>query len=339
MSARSALESLAHQHGPGQHEAVFYAGRPGFLDATVPFLREGADAGEPVLVALVAEKLGAVRAALGPAADAVTFVDMGELGTNPARIIPAWREFASRNAGRKMRGIGEPIWAERSAAELLEAQLHERLLNVAFDRHTDLLLRCPYDLDGLPAAVIAEARRSHPVHVAGSDGSGAHSTGGHSISAPMAALDADAAAAFAAPLPPPPAEAQRHVITGTDALGIARDLLTEFAFRGGAEPGDVAEARVAVTELVANSLAHASTAALTLWATGDRIVVEVRDDGTIRDPMVGRRTPSPDASTGRGLWTVNQLCRLTQVRSGPGGTTARLHLAVRGSRATPPTVG
>lgn len=329
MSTHSALPTLEHQHGPGQHEAVFYAGRPGFLDATVPFLRAGAEAGEPVLVALVAEKLSAVRTALGPAADAVTFVDMGDLGTNPARIIPAWREFASRNAGRKLRGIGEPIWAARTAPELLEAQLHERLLNVAFDDETDLLLRCPYDTVALPAAVIAEARRSHPVHVAGA-GAEAHTTEG---------LDTDAAAAFAAPLPPPPPDAQRHVVTGPDALGTARDILTEFACRAGAEPGDVAEARVAVTELVANSLAHASSAALALWAAGDRVVVEVRDNGTIRDPMVGRRTPGPDASDGRGLWTVNQLCRLTQVRSGPTGTTARVHLAVRATPGAPPTLG
>lgn len=315
MSAVSALEL---RHGPGQHEAVFYAGAAGFLNATVPFLRDGVEAGEPVLVALIAEKLGPVRTALGPAAEHVTFVEMRGLGLNPARIIPAWREFAARNAGRTMRGIGEPIWAERTAPELLEAQLHERLLNIAFDAGTELLLRCPYDTVNLPAAVIAEARRSHPVHVADSNELDVHS---------CAALNHDAAAAFAAPLPPPPPGAQRHVVHGVDAAGTARDLVAEFAHLAGVEPGEVAEARVAVSELVANSVTHAAAATLTLWQDGDRVVVEVRDDGTVADPLAGRRAPRADTVGRRGLWTVNQLCRLTQLRSGPQGTVARVYLA------------
>jgi anti-sigma regulatory factor (Ser/Thr protein kinase) len=123
------------------------------------------------------------------------------------------------------------------------------------------------------------------------------------------------------------------VVAGPDGAGLARDILTEFACLASAEPGDLAEARVAVSELVANSLAHAPTATLTLWSEADHVVVEVRDEGTITDPMVGRRAPSPDAPGGRGLWTVHQLCRLTQVRSGPAGTTARVHLAARSAAA------
>ena len=59
---------------------------------------------------------------------------MHDLGSNPAQIIPAWREFVDEHAGhgRPMRGIGEPIWAERSPPEMLECQLHEALLNLAF---------------------------------------------------------------------------------------------------------------------------------------------------------------------------------------------------------------
>ena len=57
---------------------------------------------------------------------------MAVLGHNPARIIPAWRDFADAHAG-PIRGIGEPIWPGRGADELVECQLHESLLNVAFD--------------------------------------------------------------------------------------------------------------------------------------------------------------------------------------------------------------
>jgi hypothetical protein len=35
--------------------------------------------------------------------------------------------------------------------------------------------------------------------------------------------------------------------------------------------------------------------------------------------------PELDAQTGRGLWIVNQLCDLVQMRVMPTGTTVRMH--------------
>ena len=90
---------------------------------------------------------------------------MEVVGRNPARIIPAWSRFVADHAGSGggMRGIGEPIWAGRTDAELSECQLHESLINLAFAAADDFRLICPYDTDALPEDVIAEARRSHPV--------------------------------------------------------------------------------------------------------------------------------------------------------------------------------
>jgi hypothetical protein len=52
----------------------------------------------------------------------------------------------------------------------------------------------------------------------------------------------------------------------------------------------------------------------------------VRDRGWIRDPLAGRVAPRENKATGRGLWLVNQLCDLVQLRSSPAGTTLRLHI-------------
>ncbi len=46
-----------------------------------------------------------------------------------------------------MRGIGEPVWAGRSQAELDECYLHESLLNVAFADRPSFQLLCPYDTE------------------------------------------------------------------------------------------------------------------------------------------------------------------------------------------------
>ena len=147
-----------------RHEALLFHGADEFLERAVPFVTDAVEADEPVMIAVVDDHWEPLRAALGPAARRVDRVDMGRLGRNPARIIPAWRQFADRHraTGRTMRGIGEPIWAGRRRAELDECQLHEALLNVAVPPQTPLWLLCPYDVGALDDDVVEEARRSHP---------------------------------------------------------------------------------------------------------------------------------------------------------------------------------
>src|SRR3981081_1750698 len=113
-----------------RHEALLYAGMSDFLAGTVPFIRGGLHADEPVLVVEGAAKIALLRAELGADASSVVFADMARVGANPARIIPAWRDFVNQNGGRgrRLRGIGEPIWNGRSPVELVECPPHERPL-------------------------------------------------------------------------------------------------------------------------------------------------------------------------------------------------------------------
>ena len=95
-----------------RHEALLYAGDDDFFAGTLPWLRDAVAAEEPALVVVSATKIARLREELGAAAaERVTFADMAEVGINPARIIPAWREFVDAHAGRgrRLRGIGEPI--------------------------------------------------------------------------------------------------------------------------------------------------------------------------------------------------------------------------------------
>ena len=56
-----------------------------------------------------------------------------------------------------------------------------------------------------------------------------------------------------------------------------------------------------------------------------RRLAQLRDAGVITDPMAGRIRPSREQLGGRGLWFVNQLCDLVQIRSFAGqGTCVRL---------------
>lgn len=108
-----------------RHEALIYSGRSEFLDATVPFVRAAMARREPILIVVPSAKVDALEAAVGPS-DGVLFADMERVGRNPAQIIGFWSDFAQRHGtpGERIRGIGEPIWAERSPAELVEGQRH-----------------------------------------------------------------------------------------------------------------------------------------------------------------------------------------------------------------------
>jgi anti-sigma regulatory factor (Ser/Thr protein kinase) len=67
---------------------------------------------------------------------------------------------------------------------------------------------------------------------------------------------------------------------------------------------------------------------LRVWRDEHALVCEVRDGGTLEDPLLGRERPRLDQASGRGLWLVNQLCDLVQMRSYPHGNVVRLHMRV-----------
>ena len=134
------------------------------MPAVLPFVAGAVERDEPVLVAVLPAREEALRSGLGAASARVEFVDMESAGRNPARIIPVWNDFVARHAGSgtTLNGVGEPIWAERTAEEIAECQRHESLLNLAFAAAGPFALICPYDEAGLPDEVLAGARESHP---------------------------------------------------------------------------------------------------------------------------------------------------------------------------------
>jgi anti-sigma regulatory factor (Ser/Thr protein kinase) len=307
-----------------QHEALFYAGLDNFLEGTVPFLREGLEGGEPMLVAVPEPRLRALRAELDgdlflSSGRRVTFLDMGHIGRNPAHIIPVWAEFLRSNGGGAVpvRGIGEPIWAGRTADELVECQRHEALLNVAFADSGAWRLLCPYDTLGLSSDVIDEAERSHP-WVSRADGW--RDTSSHCRD--LAVM----AAPFDAPLPPAPIGAEMLPF-GLANIAAARNLVGALARAAGLRKARTDDLVLAAHELVSNSVRHGGgVGTIRVWHDGHAVICEVTDTGRIGHPLVGRQLPTDDSLGGRGLWMVNQLCDLVQIRTFADGNVVRLHM-------------
>ncbi|HEU5104508.1 MAG TPA: anti-sigma factor RsbA family regulatory protein [Solirubrobacterales bacterium] len=304
------------EHTGFQHQALIYESAEEYLAGTAPYLRAGLEAEQPVLVAVGPEQTELLRGELGADAELIRFVDMREVGRNPASIIPLWAEFVDEGEGMPVRGIGEPVWAARSTAALDECQRHESLLNFAFDRGCAWDLLCPYDAAGLGDEVLEQVARSHPLM---------HQNGRSARSATFV-RDEDC---FGGELPAPAATPE-VLSFGLKDLTQARRLVTETAERVGMEPAEVADLVTATSELAANSVMHGGgSGTLRLWQEDERLLVEVEDRGQIEEPLVGRIRPDVHQEGGRGLWLANQLCDLVQIRSGEAGTTVRLHVLAR----------
>jgi anti-sigma regulatory factor (Ser/Thr protein kinase) len=112
-------------------------------------------------------------------------------------------------------------------------------------------------------------------------------------------------------------------------LSEVRALVFRHARDAGLSEARANDLVLAVSEVAANTLRHtASDGTLTIWHDQTEIVCEVHDEGTITDPLAGRRKPAPNANGGHGLWLVHQVCDLVELRSDTSGTTVRMHLSI-----------
>jgi anti-sigma regulatory factor (Ser/Thr protein kinase) len=300
-----------------RHEALLYAGADEFVARTLPFIEEGLAASEPILVVVGADKIKRLQVALTGSARRVTFADMAEVGANPARIIPAWCDFLSEHATnrQRVRGIGEPIGADRGPAELVECQLHESLLNLAFADSQGFRLLCPYDTESLPAEVIDEALHSHPCSIL--DGAAHGSSSYRQVPWEGGPFDQ--------PLPEPQTAAHLD-FEGSADLARVRAFAAEHAAAHGLNPSRTADLVLVVHEATANSVTHGGGHGnVRIWGEADRLLCELRDEGTINAPLIGRVRPSGDPEHGRGFWLIQQIADLAQVRSSDRGTTVRIH--------------
>jgi anti-sigma regulatory factor (Ser/Thr protein kinase) len=295
------------------HHALFYRDQREYLACIASFAHDGLAGAEPILIAVPGDRGGLVKERLGGDFRHLAYADMAETGRNPARVIPEIRSFIDQHPGQRIRFVQEPVWPGRSAAERYEVARHEALINLAFTGMPASIL-CLYAANGLADSVTETARRTHPAILTG---------GREQASASYAGPDS-AARAFERSLPAPPAGAE--VIGYRTDLRPMRRLVEAHAWRCGMSADRTANLVLAASELAANTLRHTGGGGtLRVWHTRSEVVCQVEDDGWITDPLAGRRR-RPPAEPGHGLWLVNQVCDLVELRSGPGGTTIRLHM-------------
>lgn len=296
------------------HLAYLYDDERDYLSCLSDFVRAGLHDAEPVFVAVPGRRAGMLRERLGAESSLLRYGAMAETGRNPARLIPELRAFLEEHPGQRARYIGESIWPGRSDAELCEATRHEALLNLAFAT-AEVSIMCPYDVTGLAPSVVDGVHRTHPVILR--DGQTRHASSYPGRGAVPAECDG--------PLPEPPPEAQ--VLGYETSLRQVRELVNRHSEALSMADDRITNLVIAAGEITANTLRHTSAGGtFWIWHTGEEVICQVQDQGWIDDPLAGRRRRAPEGP-GHGLWVVNQVCDLVEIRtSQAAGTVIRLHM-------------
>jgi anti-sigma regulatory factor (Ser/Thr protein kinase) len=300
---------------PHRHEALLFSTDQELLDVLVPFLTDGFDAGEPLLVALSEPHTELLRAEL-PAGLPLECLP-GDVYNRPAKVIRAYREWMAEHtragAGR-IRVAGE-LPAVAFGATWDWWARYEATVDHAYGEFSVWCL-CAYNRRTTPAAVLRDVARTHPT-VTGPDGarepSEAYTEPAVYLSEArrMAADPVQHARPFAVLTDPAPIEARQAV----------RDV-----DRGQVPPDEVEDLVVAVSETVTNAIRHGrGPVEVRVWPGGDRIVVTVSDTGPGPvDPFAGLMPAAGDETSGRGLWiTYQSVNHVTTVRR-PGRFTIRM---------------
>lgn len=304
------------------HEALLYHDDAELRDALREFVVEAAGAGEAVLVALPGEHLSNLQAELAHAAPDSRFEDMQEVGRNPRRLLPMICDWVDAHGGRA-RVVAEAIWPGRSYPETAECLRHEAMLNTAL-AGTDASVLCPFDAERLDDHTLAGAEMTHPtVRESGSR-------------RPSAAYQAPEELRIADdwPLEVPTGPVSEHALDGS--LSALRQAVAEDPLLAVLSPERQADLVFAMNEAATNAVRHGDGRCVTrLWHDGRSVVSEVSSGIAFDDAPAGRRRPDPDADSGRGLWLINEVCDLVELRSDGDMTTLRMHVRDRAPQTAP----
>jgi anti-sigma regulatory factor (Ser/Thr protein kinase) len=305
--------------GALEHDALFYASADDYVAGVLGFVRQGLERDEPVLVAVPGANLELLRGALtADEASRVLMRDMSVAGRNPGRIIgTVLCAFVAEHPGRRVRIVGEPIWAGRTDEEYPACAEHEALINVALGE-APAYIRCPYDTTALPSSILTDATRTHPMLASGTE----------RWASPGYTDPSVVAASFDVPLPPTPAGAEFLVVGPETGPRAARVLVHEAGHAHGMGAERLGDVRLVTQELAVNTLVHSpGRGLLAVWTADDHLVVQVQDGGRIADPLAGRRPQEP-ADVDHGLFAVHQLADLVRIHHETNSTTVRAYFSL-----------
>ena len=305
------------------HDALFFTSHDEMLGGAAPFLRDGLEAGEHVVL-ICDEDTGAALAGALDDDTRITVLPREQVYQRAPEAIATYREFVAEQKGngvRRVRVAGE-IGFTGQEADWTEFVRFEAGLNDGFEASLSNL--CMYDRRALDRDTLVAAAVTHRYL----------RTNGERIENSRYVDPADVLRRVSAPAPDPVgAGGSTLVVDALDRLSELRRLVREIVGHAAPEaaPDDVDNLVIALNEVAGNALQHGTgNVRVRLWVTRERAVCTVSDAGDgFLDPFVGILPEPPDDvfDDGMGLWLVRQLSdEFTAYRTRDGFT---VRLAVR----------
>ncbi|MEX2587146.1 MAG: sensor histidine kinase [Actinomycetota bacterium] len=299
------------------HEACFYESDDEFLAVAAPFVKNGVNAGEKVLVALPDRQADLLRSAL-PEAKQITFVAGSQHYLRPAAtirtLLEIFRSHVEQNSGR-LRVVGAAFDPLRATWEPWAR--YEAAVNELFAGYPVWGL-CVYDTRITADQVLDEVERTHP-YIHSSDGEHLYSA---KFEPPRQFL-----ANRPAPAPDPLESTAPHIKLVNPTAGQARRAVFEVTAGSQLAASTVDDLVHGVSEVVTNAHQHgAPPVVLRAWSTAGRTVATVEDCGNgLTDPLLGLQPARPvGEGGGLGLWVTHQICSEVVHCRSPSGFSVRL---------------
>lgn len=294
------------------HDAFIYDSDAEFVDRVGPFIMDGVEHGDDVMVVTRSENAALLRDTLGWTDGDVRFVDSKDWYRSPAQTIAEYRAAMDRafaTGTSRLRVVGE---VEFGSSEIDHAvwTRYESVLNTAFASRPAWIV-CPYDTRRLPAYVVEDARLTHPNEI---------HRGGRRRS------DRFDLAAYTIPLPLPVRGPLLEDLEVNGKLRPVRELVKRVSEEAGLLHERTAEICLAVNEIATNAILHGRPPVrVRAWFDDPTILFEVTDGGSgLSNPLQGFIPPDADQVNGRGLWLARQLADRLEISTTDDGTSVRV---------------
>ncbi len=302
------------QTGVLEHTMFVYRDGRELAETVAPVVRDHLNAGQRVVVNIPGERMTALQAALGRAANSIEWTDTYAWRPHPARRLHAIEQLVEvqrARKGQKVLFVGECAWPPSPEVLVREWERFEVILSATLTGAPASML-CLYDASVLARSIIERARQTHPQHGCGC-----------TIANPRYVDTVTALKSLA----PEDLEVPWHAtrLTRVREARAARAFVANQLVSSNLRHDQREDLIVIASELVANSLkADADEVSVAVWASDDGVALQIDDDGQgISDPFAGYHRPERDATGGRGLWMARQLCDVVEISSRPRHTAVR----------------
>jgi CheY-like chemotaxis protein len=168
LSADAIRDFLADRnHGRGcRHEALVYSSKDELAAGTLSFVQQGLTRGDRLLVVLREAGRTVLQEALGGDAAQIEFADAVEWYQSPEHAFQRYERYLADHfdhGAARVRVVAEVIWPLKSAtADVAEWKRYEAGISPAMAA-VPVSFICAYDTRELPAGIVMDARRTHPV--------------------------------------------------------------------------------------------------------------------------------------------------------------------------------